>query len=69
MRASAKNDFKRNLFKLMNNAVYENTIKNVRKHSDIRITHPGHLPRQHEELLRYWDPVIRSLVVLHYKKI
>ena len=35
-RINAKNDF----FKLMNNAVFEKTKKNVRKHSDVGLIKP-----------------------------
>ena len=32
LKAEAKNDFKRYFFKLMNNAVFRKTMKNVKNH-------------------------------------
>ena len=34
LKAEAKNDFKRYFFKLMNNAVFRKTMKNVKNHRD-----------------------------------
>ena len=69
-RTNAKNAFKKEFFKLMNNSVYGKTMENVRKRSNIYLeTDPDHLLRQVAKPTYVSHKIFHeNLVAVHMKK-
>ena len=71
LRKEAKNDFEKDFFKLMNNAVFGKTMENVRKHRDIKLVTTDKRRNQLASEPNYHTPKYFSenLVVIEMKKI
>ena len=74
MRAKATNDFEKDLFKLMNNAVFGKSMENLRKRQRVSIVQPLTHPKKYKKLTS--DPSFKSrkifsenLVVIYRRKV
>ena len=70
LRAEEKNDFEKDFFKLMNNAVFGKTMKNVRKHRDIKLVRTDKrrnqlAPEPNYDTTKYFS---KNLIAIEMKK-
>ena len=73
LQAKAKNDFKKDFFKLMNNSVFGKTMENLQKRQHVSIVQPITDPKKYKKLTS--DPSFKSqkifsenLVAIHRHK-
>ena len=70
LRKQAKNDFEKDFFKLMNNAVFGKTMENVRKHRDINLVTTDKRRNQLVSKPNYYTPkwFSENLLAIEMKK-
>ena len=71
LRKKASNDFEKDFFKLMNNAVFGKTMENVRKHRDIKLVKTDHrknklVPEPNYHTMKLIDD---NLAIIEMKKV
>ena len=57
LRKLARNDFGKDLFKLMNNSVFGKTMENIRKHRDIKLVNTDK-----KEANWFWNQIVIPLI-------
>ena len=71
LRKKASNDFEKDFFKLMNKAVFGKTMKNVRKHRDIKLVKTDHKRNKLVSELNYHTMklISENLSIIEMKKV
>ena len=70
LRKEAKNEFEKDFFKLMNNAVFGKTMENVRKHRDIKLVTTDKRRNQLDSERNYYTVkyFLENLIAIEMKK-
>ena len=66
-RKTAKNDFEKNFFKLMNNSVYGKTMENIRNRINFRLIQSEKEALACKNVKHYWNRFGDSLVGVHIR--